>query len=136
MNAWGFQTAAIVVVASALVTAGGQAQSQPYSGSADYQTYCASCHGAGARGDGVLAKSMKKHPADLTQLTKRNDGVFPQEKAAKTIDGRQPGTGHGQSEMPAWGEVLAKSSESAGAANAAARIDVLVKYLETLQTKE
>jgi hypothetical protein len=37
--------------------------------------------------------------------------------------------------MPAWGDVFAKASESAGAENAASRIDVLVKYLQTLQAK-
>lgn len=133
MRAWGGVATAIVVVASAIVTVG--AQVQPYSGSGDYQVYCASCHGADARGDGVLAKSLKKQPADLTQLTRRNNGVFPEEKAFKTIDGRQPGSAHSDSDMPAWGEVFAKASESAGPEHAAARIDVLVKYLRTLQVK-
>lgn len=128
--------AAAIVVASAFVTVAAQVQSQPYSGSADYQTYCASCHGNGARGDGVLAKSLKKHPSDLTQLAKRNNGVFPEEKVLKAIDGRQPPTAHSPSDMPAWGEVLTKSSESAGAENAAAPIAVLAKYLETLQSKQ
>jgi mono/diheme cytochrome c family protein len=136
MKAWRRQAAAIVVVASTIVTVDAQVQSQPYSGSADYQTYCASCHGAGARGDGMLAKSLKKHPADLTQLTKRNNGVFPDEKALRAIDGRQTATAHSPSDMPAWGDVLARSSESAGAENAAARIEVLVKYLQTVQAKE
>src|SRR5476649_1065021 len=138
MKAWGPLGAAIVVVASALVTAGAQAQvqSQPYSGSADYQAYCASCHGAGARGDGTLAKSLKKRPADLTQLTRRNSGVFPEEKVFKTVDGRTPGSAHTDSDMPAWGDVFAKSIESAGSDNTAARIGILVKYLETIQAKE
>ena len=136
MKTWVLLAASIVVVASALVTASGRVQSQQYSGSADYQTYCASCHGAGARGDGVLAKSLKRHPADLTQLTKRNSGVFPEEKTFKAIDGRQPASAHSPSDMPVWGDVLAKSSESAGADNAAARIEVLVKYLQTIQAKE
>jgi cytochrome c553 len=135
MKAWGLLAAAIIIVASALVTAGARGQPQPYSGSGDYQVYCSSCHGTEARGDGVIAKSLKKHPADLTQLAKRNNGVYPDEKVFKTIDGRQPGSAHSDSDMPTWGDVFAKSSESAGAENAAARIDVLVKYLQTLQAK-
>ncbi len=135
MNAWGLLAAAIVV-ASAIGTAGAQVQAQPYSGRGDYQTYCASCHGADARGDGVIAKSLKKRPADLSQLTRRNSGIFPEEKIVKTIDGRILSGAHSDSDMPAWGDVFAKSQESAGPENAAARINSLVNYLETLQVKE
>ena len=134
MKAWGLVTAAIVVVASAIVTVGAQVVAQPYSGSGDYQVYCASCHGPDAKGDGVIAKSLKKHPADLTQLTKKNDGAFPADKVFKTIDGAKGG-GHSDSDMPAWGDVFAKSSESAGADAANMRIDVLVKYIQSLQAK-
>ena len=133
MKAWGALTAAIIVGASALVTVRAQG-SQPYSGSSDYQVYCSSCHGAEARGDGTIAKSLKKRPADLTQLSKRNNGVFPEEKVFKTIDGRKGGA-HGDTDMPVWGEVFAKASESASPENTALRIDTLVKYIETLQAK-
>jgi len=133
MKAWGLLGAAIVVVASALVTVGAQG-AQPYSGNGDYQVYCSSCHGTEARGDGAIAKSLKKRPADLTQLTKRNDGVYPADKVFSIIDGRK-GVSHSDSDMPAWGDVFAKASESAGAENTAARIDTLVKYLQTLQAK-
>ena len=133
MKAWGALTAAIIFGASALVTVRAQG-SQPYSGSGDYQVYCSSCHGAEARGDGMIAKSLKKRPADLTQLSKRNNGVFPDEKVFKTIDGRKGGA-HGDTDMPAWGDVFAKASESASAETTALRIDTLVKYIETLQAK-
>ena len=134
LNAWKLVTAAIVVVSAAPLT-GARDQPQPYSGSGDYLAYCASCHGPEARGDGVIAKSLKKRPADLTQLAKRNNGVFPEERVVTTIDGREPNTAHGGSDMPAWGVVLAGARDSAGAENAAVRIGVLVKYLETLQAK-
>ena len=124
---------AVVMMVSVLGTSG--ARAQPYSGSGDYQLYCVSCHGPEARGDGMIAKSLKKRPADLTQIAQRNGGVFSDEKVFKAIDGRQPGIVHSPTDMPAWGEVLAKSSGSAGAENAAARIDALVKYLQTLQVK-
>ena len=133
MKAWGLLTAAIIVGASALVTVSAQG-SQRYSGNGDYQAYCASCHGTEARGDGMIAKSLKKRPADLTQLSKRNNGVYPDEKVFKTIDGRK-GSAHSDSDMPAWGDVFAKASESASPENTALRIDTLVKYIETLQAK-
>jgi hypothetical protein len=132
MRAWATASAAVLMV-SVLLTAG--ARAQPYSGSGDYQVYCLSCHGTEGRGDGMIAKSLKKRPADLTLIAQRNGGVFPDAKVFKTIDGRQPGNAHNATDMPAWGEVLAKSSVSVGAENAAARINALVKYLETLQAK-
>ena len=132
MKAWATVSAAVMMM-SLLGSSG--ARAQPYSGSGDYQVYCVSCHGAQGRGDGVIAKSLKKRPADLTQIAQRNGGVFPDDQVFKAIDGRQAGVAHGPSDMPAWGEVLAKSSGSAGAENAAARIDALVKYLQALQPK-
>ena len=111
-----------------------QMQTQPYSGHGDYQVYCASCHGTEAKGDGVIAKSLKQRPSDLTQLAKRNNGVFPDKRVFDVIDGRKIAA-HGDSDMPVWAEVFAKARESAGAENAAARIDVLVQYLQTLQVK-
>jgi mono/diheme cytochrome c family protein len=135
MRIWIPASIAIAAASAALVTVGLHAQTQqPYSGSGDYQAYCSSCHGVEAKGDGSIAKSLKKKPADLTQLAKHNNGVFPQEKVYKTVDGRQ-GSAHSDSDMPAWGEVFAKSSESPGAENAAARINVLVEYLQTVQVK-
>ena len=124
--------AAIVVAGSVLATV--PIAAQPYSGHGDYQVYCSSCHGAEARGDGVIANTLRKRPADLTQLGKRNNGVFPADRVFNIIDGRK-GAAHSDSDMPPWGEVFAKSSESAGAEQTAARIDTLVKYLETLQAK-
>jgi len=132
MRSWATASAAALIV-SALGTAG--ARAQPYSGAGDYQVYCVSCHGAEGRGDGTIARSLKKQPADLTRIAQRNGGVFPLEKVARAIDGRQPTNAHGPTDMPAWGEVLAKSSASPGAENTAARIDALVKYLQTLQAK-
>ena len=126
--------AAAIVVAGAVLTTARPLAAQPYSGHGDYQVYCSSCHGAEARGDGVIAKTLKKRPADLTELGKRNDGVFPADRVFNIIAGRK-GAAHSDSDMPPWGEVFAQARESAGAERTAARIDTLVKYLETLQAK-
>jgi len=104
--------------------------STTYSGPADYQVFCASCHGPSAKGDGVLAGSLRRRPADLTQLSNKNDGTFPGESVFKTIE-----AGHEKADMPAWSVVFAKSQDSAGEDAAKERIRGLVKYLETLQPK-
>jgi hypothetical protein len=129
----GFILLVSAAIGASVVTAG--AQAEPYSGGGDFQVYCSSCHGTSGKGDGSIAKSLKKRPSDLTQLTKQNSGVFPEDKVYKTIDGRGQGSAH-DADMPAWGEVFAKSAESQGPENSAMRIRTLVKYLETLQAKQ
>jgi Cytochrome c len=109
--------------------------SSRFSGAADFQAYCASCHGPAAKGDGVIAASLVKRPPDLTRLAKRHDDVFPQERVFKMIEGRSPGTSHRAPDMPVWSDVFAKATESAGPEAAAARITALVKYLEMIQEK-
>jgi mono/diheme cytochrome c family protein len=114
----------------------GAGQSSVYGGGNDFNAYCSSCHGASAKGDGPIANSFRKRPADLTKLAARNNGVFPAEIVFKTIDGRTPVSGHGGPDMPTWGDVFGKSSESASPDAVRLRIDSLVKYLETLQDKK
>ena len=128
------QLAAVAMLVGATAGVSVLAQRQPYSGNGDYQAYCSSCHGPEGKGDGVIAKSLKKRPSDLTQLAKRHNGVFPADDVFKAVDGRK-GSAHADTDMPAWADVFAKSSESAGAEKAASRIDVLVNYLQTLQLK-
>ncbi len=97
--------------------------------------FCGACHGAGGKGDGPAAKSFRKRPPDLTQLAKRNDGTFPADRVFKIIDGRTPVSGHGGPDMPVWGDVFAQSRESQTPDDVKARIEALVKYLETIQEK-
>jgi mono/diheme cytochrome c family protein len=127
-------TLACIAIASTAAAAGVAPQSG-YSGSTDFQAYCASCHGTTAKGDGALAKSLPKRPPDLTQLAKRNNDVFPEARVFKTIDGRSPGSSHSGADMPMWGDVFAKSADSIGPEATAARITALVKYLDTIQEK-
>lgn len=127
-------SAFIVAMAPALLWARGQSSAS--GGANDFNAYCASCHGPTAKGDGPIANSFRKRPADLTKLSSRNNGVYPSEIVFKTIDGKTPVAGHGGPDMPTWGDVFSKSSESSTAEAVRQRIDSLVKYLETLQDKK
>ncbi len=100
-----------------------------------FRTYCAACHGTSARGDGPLADSMRRRPANLTEIAKRNNGVFPTEQVLKMVDGRQPIKGHGGPDMPVWGDVFARSVDGGDPAIVQARITALVAYLEGIQAK-
>jgi mono/diheme cytochrome c family protein len=131
-----------IAAASSLAFAAGQdpkptsdehAQVTPYVGSDLFRNYCAVCHGTSARGDGPLADKLKKRPPDLTQFSIQHGGTYPAEMVSRIIDGRRPVPGHGGADMPVWGEAF-KASQTGGSEEAAkARIDELVRYLESLQ---
>jgi mono/diheme cytochrome c family protein len=131
--------AGVLVLASA-ASARAQSESQSMeSGSGLYTTYCASCHGPNAHGNGSIAIFLRVAPADLTQIAKRNKGVFDKERVYRIIDGRQPVKPHGRaekSEMPVWGDAFGKSATTGGdEAVVNAKIRALVQYLESIQEK-
>jgi hypothetical protein len=46
---------------------------------------------------------LKVAPPALTQLAKKNGGVFPIARIYETIDGRRDIKAHGERDMPIWG---------------------------------
>ena len=141
-STWTFRGVRTAVVVTGLSLAGvllaGRADAQSTSAATgDYlfRTYCAACHGASAKGDGPLAESMRRRPANLTEIGKRNQGVFSADQVFKTIDGRTPVKGHGGPDMPVWGDVFSKSSDGGDPAVVEARLKALVAYLESIQVK-
>jgi mono/diheme cytochrome c family protein len=78
-------------------------------GAEDFATFCAACHGASGRGDGVAAAALERKPADLTGLSARNGGVFPGTEVMAKIwgyAGVNPGGRQGGSPMPEFGPLL------------------------------
>jgi mono/diheme cytochrome c family protein len=104
-------------------------------GSSLFRTYCAACHGTSARGDGPLADSMRRRPADLTTIAKREGGAFPADKVFRIIDGRQKVAGHGGPDMPVWGDVFNRTAGTPDEASVKLRIEQLVRYLESIQER-
>jgi len=78
---------------------------------------------------------MSRKPANLTEIAKRNGGVFPSELVFKTIDGRQPVRGHGGPDMPVWGDIFVRSREAGDADRVKRVIESLVDYLDSLQMR-
>ena len=72
-------------------------------GKIEYQASCAACHGADGKGTGPVAAALITKPADLTTITKQNNGVFPFGRIYDIIDGRQEVRSHGVRDMPIWG---------------------------------
>ena len=68
-----------------------------------FRAYCAVCHGSDGRGGGPAAEALRKAPADLTQLSRRNGGKFPRTMVVNTIQGTAVLASHGSRDMPIWG---------------------------------
>ena len=98
-----------------------------------FRTYCSSCHGKTAVGDGPLAKDLKVAPANLTQLSEKNGGSYPFEMVVETIDHGRSVRGHGTEDMPAWGDAFEMTSGSADQPRRMMR--ELAHYLWSLQPK-
>jgi mono/diheme cytochrome c family protein len=99
-----------------------------------FKTHCATCHGPNGRGNGPLADQLRRMPPDLTKFTARNGGVFPNERVQRIIDGRDVPS-HGDRDMPVWGDVFRDSREGGTSGSAKARIDAIVKYLQSIQER-
>jgi nucleotide-binding universal stress UspA family protein len=128
--------AASVMLAPGLATtAAAQEYKQSTTGGEVFRTYCASCHGTSARGDGPLASSMNRKPSNLTEIAKRNGGMYPTELVFKVIDGRQAVRGHGGPDMPVWGDVFTRSRDAGDAERVKAVIGSLVEYLGSIQLR-
>lgn len=107
----------------------------PPSGEALFKTYCASCHGAQGKGDGVMAPHLRFRPADLTLIARRRAGRFDADEVRKIVDGREPVLSHGGTDMPVWGDVLKVPGERYREKAAQERIRALVDYLKSIQAK-
>ena len=127
--------AGLLIIPGLAVPAAAQEYKQTATGAEIFRTYCASCHGTAARGDGPLASAMNRKPANLTEIAKRNGGQFPSELVFRTIDGRQPIRGHGGPDMPVWGDVFTRSRDAGDAERVKAVIQSLVQYLESIQLR-
>jgi len=95
--------------------------------------YCAVCHGKDGKGGGPAAEALKSAPTDLTQISKRNNGTFPEERMMRMLQGQERVTAHGSQDMPVWGNVF--SNMSSNLTLKQARMHGLVQYLEELQEK-
>ena len=82
-----------------------------------------------------MAEDLRVRPADLTQLARPNRGLLPVEQMRRVIDGRDPRVrSHGTLEMPVWGDAFVKR-EGLSEAAARARIEAIIRYLDSIQER-
>ena len=104
------------------------------SGKEMFNSYCASCHGTDAKGNGPAASALKSVPADLTALARKNGGKFPADRVMSILTGQGTVTAHGNQDMPVWGPVFWRMSQG-HPAEVQQRVTNLTRYLESLQAK-
>jgi mono/diheme cytochrome c family protein len=112
-------------------------------GKREFEANCATCHGVTGKGNGPITDLLKKSPPDLTQLTKKNNGVFPMERLYNVIEGEGADVAaHGPRDMPIWGrDYKTKAAEYYmdapydPEAYSRARILALLEYINRLQAK-
>lgn len=131
----------IPMMALALVANAAEAQTKvkqgmikrtsPVDGKVMFDQYCVVCHGQNGAGDGPAAADLKKPPADLTKITAQNGGTFPEVRVQRFIKGQDEVDSHDRRDMPLWGDLF----KSLGEDTAALRVNTLVKYVKSIQTK-
>ena len=102
------------------------------SGQAIYEDYCAVCHGRDGKGDGPAARALKTAPVNLTQISHKHAGSFPEADIRKMILGQDMMPSHGTEAMPIWGQIFTKIGDPNSVAQ---RADALVAYLRQIQAK-
>jgi mono/diheme cytochrome c family protein len=142
-TAWSMIASGICLVAAASLAAISPApdaqRQQPPSillesvdGADSFQRYCATCHGRSGKGDGQVAAALNTKPADLTQLARRNNGLYPADRVRAVVAGYGAALpAHGLTDMPVWGPIFRALDSSD--VRVAVRIDNIVEYLGNLQ---
>ncbi len=133
-----FALGAAALLVTGLLIAGAGAPQQPAraAGRLLYHTYCASCHGAEADGQGPVAAALRTPPPNLTLLAERWGRPLPRDAIAAFIDGRREIAAHGSRDMPVWGERFAEEEPTDAREprpDARPGIGALLDYLESIQ---
>ena len=129
----------VAIMSVALLSAAGAAQTKVEKGpikpiaatdaKAMFESYCAPCHGKEGRGDGPAAKALTKTPADLTKISARNNGTFPDVRVRRYIEGLDEVAAHGTRDMPIWGPLFRSLNRD----SAQLRVAALADYLKSMQ---
>lgn len=109
-------------------------KTSPTNGKQMFNSYCAPCHGADARGNGPAARALKTQPVDLTVLARNNHGKYPDTHVLSVMQFGAEIPAHGSQEMPIWGPILGRMNVANGQEKDL-RLVNLNRYLQSLQAK-
>jgi mono/diheme cytochrome c family protein len=103
------------------------------SGAEMYHMYCAVCHGLDGKGGGPAAPALKQALPDLTLLSKKNGGKYPNFRVSNAIQGDASITAHGSRDMPMWGDVFRGMKRDEAVVKL--RVYNLTQYIQSMQQK-
>lgn len=109
-------------------------KTSPTSGLQMYASYCAPCHGVDGKGNGPASAALKKQPTDLTELSRKNNGRFPDTHIVAVMQFGSEIRAHGSAEMPVWGPILGRMNAS-NTQDKQLRISNLSRYIQSIQAK-
>jgi mono/diheme cytochrome c family protein len=99
-----------------------------------YKRYCAVCHGNDLKGNGPVSPEFKNPPADLTTLSQRHNGEYPDAYVADILRNGINNAAHGNTEMPVWGPIF-QSTAGTNPQLVTTRIANLTSYIKSVQVK-
>jgi mono/diheme cytochrome c family protein len=93
-----------------------------------YKQHCVVCHGNDLKGNGPFPEPYRM-PPDLTTLSRRHGGKFPEAYVSKMLHNGVKLPAHGTAEMPVWGaEFEAKGDDKT---QVESRIRNLTNYIKS-----
>ena len=110
-------------------------------GKHEYDSKCSACHGETGEGNGIEVFVLESRPANLSALSKKNNGTFPFVQTYQALDGRYLKAYSLHQSMPAWGNIYMMSAVDQELAPHDAeayvrdRVLALVEHVYGLQSK-
>ena len=108
-------------------------RANPLSGEELFNKHCAVCHGQDLKGVGP-APAPYKVPPDLTRLSRRHRGKFPESYVQDILRNGALLPEHGMAQMPAWGTDF-REMHGFDASEVEMRITNLTNYIKSRQIK-
>jgi mono/diheme cytochrome c family protein len=111
------------------VQKGLEASSTLASGAELFKQHCAVCHGDDLKGNGPFPAPYRV-PPDLTTLSRRHGGKFPEAYVSNVLRNGATLPAHGPAEMPVWA-----TTNRLDKAHVESRIKDLTSYIKSRQAK-
>lgn len=103
------------------------------SGAQLYKQHCAVCHESDLQGNGPVPAPFRV-PPDLSTLTRRHSGKFPDAYVVEVLRNGVKMPAHGPAEMPIWGADF-RARDRLNETQVTLRITNLTNYIEAIQKK-
>ena len=110
-----------------------EASSTPSPGAELYKQHCVVCHGTDLKGNGPFPPPYRV-PPDLTTLSIRHGGKFPEAYVSSVLRNGVALPAHGPAEMPVWGAEF-EATNRLDKTQVESRIRNLTSYIKSRQAK-